>query len=286
VRIITLVLLICAAAGASASPATNPSPQFPIACNGTVNKSVTGDYFLVRPADQYGDVCGGPEIRQKDISKVLAACPQMTDCSSSGAMINFSHGVFEWIRIDSAQRVPEDQLPGAHGGCDASGCSPSPSGEPDKRQATAESPNSNLDLPRHFSLKLSWHGTEDYPVIDGISDIPDGATIMIMVLRPMLPDAAERIARGIPGCVGGVCDPAILKDGTGADYMLSAKIKYGHFSIGPLSLGHAPFYPGVYSIQVYLPVGRLPSATTPAEAAARWADSLSTPIYRANLTLR
>jgi len=79
------------------------------------------------------------------------------------------------------------------------------------------------------------------PVIEGVVDLPEGTELSAYVYKPLLPDARQRIAQGVPGCdTLDDCVPATAW----------AVVKNGHFSLGPFSFGDASFRPGLYPVEI------------------------------------
>ena len=86
------------------------------------------------------------------------------------------------------------------------------------------------------------------PIINGTTDLPDGTKLSIMIPKPWLPDAQQRLARGLSACADNICGGA----STGPDHRLGAivDVKAGHFTAGPFSFEGKSFPPGTYSVQI------------------------------------
>jgi len=88
-----------------------------------------------------------------------------------------------------------------------------------------------------------------YPVIHGITDMPDGTQLLVFVKKPWLPDSQQRLAQGLPAC-GEDCMPAT----TGSNYLIGAAVtvRGGAFVAGPFSFRGQPFRPETYSLEISL----------------------------------
>jgi hypothetical protein len=88
-----------------------------------------------------------------------------------------------------------------------------------------------------------------YPVITGTTDMPDGTVLFVNIMKPWLPDGAQRVARGLPAC-GDDCFPATTGGNglTGAN----ATVRNGSFVAGPFSFVGRPFQPGTYDLEITL----------------------------------
>ena len=98
----------------------------------------------------------------------------------------------------------------------------------------------------HFAVSAS---ASPFPIVRGTTDIPDGTWLFIDFKKPWLPDAQQRIARGLPAC-GSDCVPAE----TGANHLLGATVgvQNGGFTAGPFSFKGQPIPPGLYPIEIKL----------------------------------
>jgi hypothetical protein len=100
-----------------------------------------------------------------------------------------------------------------------------------------------------YRFSLTENGSP-YPVIEGMTDAPNGTMLLVIIKNPWLPDANARLARGLAAC-GDDCLPAI--DSTG---MMGGKaiVKDGHFSVGPFSFAGKPIPPNTYPVEISLSV--------------------------------
>jgi hypothetical protein len=115
--------------------------------------------------------------------------------------------------------------------------------------AIGAAPSQNLPDKAHFSISVSG-GV--YPTITASTNLPDGTQLLVNVKKPWLPDAQQRMARGLAAC-GEDCLPA-----TGYDNQIGivVKIKGGAFAAGPFSFLGQPFRPGVYPVEISLSADR------------------------------
>jgi hypothetical protein len=98
----------------------------------------------------------------------------------------------------------------------------------------------------HFAVSGS---ASPFPTVRGTTDMPNGTWLFIDFKKPWLPDAQQRIARGLPAC-GSDCIPAE----TGADHLLRATVvvQNGGFTAGPFSFKGQPIPPGTYPVEIKL----------------------------------
>src|SRR5580704_8612897 len=98
----------------------------------------------------------------------------------------------------------------------------------------------------HFAVSAS---ASPFPMVKGATDMPDGTWLFVDFKKPWLPDAQQRIARGLPAC-GSDCIPAE----TGADHLVGAtvEVQNGGFTAGPFSFKGQPIPPGIYSVEIKL----------------------------------
>lgn len=89
----------------------------------------------------------------------------------------------------------------------------------------------------------------NFPSVIGETDLPDGTVLVVSILKPRLPDAAARIARGIPECVDD-CLPATGQNG-GA-FGEKVTVLYKSFAAGPFSWHGKPLDDGPVEVEVYL----------------------------------
>ncbi len=121
----------------------------------------------------------------------------------------------------------------------------------------------------HFQLSVSG-GV--YPIISGETDAPDGTRIFVNLTKPLLPDAQQRMARGLAGC-GEDCVPA-----TGPNHLFGVETvaKNGRFTAGPFSFGGEPFQPNIYPVEIYVFVDMSQASLAEAKAA-------TSPVYVAKI---
>jgi hypothetical protein len=107
-----------------------------------------------------------------------------------------------------------------------------------------------------------------FPIISGETDAPEGTRIFVNLTKPLLPDAQQRMARGLPGC-GEDCVPA-----TGPNHLFGVETVAigGRFTAGPFSFGGEPFRPNVYPVEIYEFVNM-------SEASLAEAKAATTPVY-------
>jgi len=79
-----------------------------------------------------------------------------------------------------------------------------------------------------------------YPVIHGITDMPDGTQLFVNIKKPWLPDAQQRIAQGLPAC-GDDCSPATTRSNYLSGTIVA--VRSGAFVAGPFSFRGQPFRP-------------------------------------------
>jgi hypothetical protein len=87
-------------------------------------------------------------------------------------------------------------------------------------------------------------------MVTGTTNLPDGAELMIWLIKPWLPNGKERLAAGLPACGDEDCFPLQtnkrLPDGVG----FGVVVKNGHFSDGPFTYKEAALRPGTYVLEV------------------------------------
>ena len=98
----------------------------------------------------------------------------------------------------------------------------------------------------YFTVSAS---ASPFPIVRGTTNMPDGTWLFINFKKPLLPDAQQRIAQGLPAC-GSDCIPAE----TGANHLLGATVgvQNGGFTAGPFSFKGQPIPPGLYPIEIKL----------------------------------
>jgi hypothetical protein len=121
-------------------------------------------------------------------------------------------------------------------------------------------------------------GGDLLPMIRGTADFTDGTQLFILIRKPWLPDAQERMARGQPAC-GDDCAPAT----TGEDHVFGAiaVVHEGKFVAGPFSFRGQPFKPGRYPLEIFraLDVNNLRSR----EDILREKERSNTPLFAATI---
>jgi len=128
-------------------------------------------------------------------------------------------------------------------------------------------PQSSRAASYDFHLSISG-GTR--PIITGTANIQDGRQLVFVVQKPYLPDAIQRLSRGLPACKDN-CLPADV-EGKAATTI----VKDGRFSIGPFTFRGAPFGPAKYLLLIYI-------APDPKNATAQQLQEFSHPIYVGNI---
>lgn len=81
------------------------------------------------------------------------------------------------------------------------------------------------------------------PTIEGMTDLPDGTELVILIFKPWLPDGQQRLAAGLSACEND-CMPA--KGPEGSTVGSPTVVKNGHFSVGPFSFNNSPFHRGIF----------------------------------------
>lgn len=99
-----------------------------------------------------------------------------------------------------------------------------------------------------FGLTVFIKGGRN-PTIYGSSDMPDGTRFLVMLKRPWLPDAQERLAKGLAACDGGDCIPPGDKNGGPG---ILADIVRGTFEAGPFIFRGGELPPGRYPLEISL----------------------------------
>jgi Sel1 repeat len=88
------------------------------------------------------------------------------------------------------------------------------------------------------------------PIVRGATNLPDGTQLAILLGQPSLPDAEERMAKGLTACGNDNCAPlqtyTKLPDGVG----FGVVVKNGQFNDGPFTYEGAALRPGNYVLQV------------------------------------
>jgi hypothetical protein len=90
----------------------------------------------------------------------------------------------------------------------------------------------------------------NYPIIRGTTDLPDGTVLLVNLKRPWLPDARDRLAKGLPACEDS-CAPAMGSDHHAGALVVVSK---GQFLAGPFSFSGKPIPPGWYPVEISLSV--------------------------------
>lgn len=87
---------------------------------------------------------------------------------------------------------------------------------------------------------------DQFPTIVGKADVPDGTRLFINIKKPWLPDAKERLARGLPACedncIGATDDRGVVG--------ITTEVRNGKFSAGPFSFNRRPMPPMRYPIEI------------------------------------
>ena len=95
------------------------------------------------------------------------------------------------------------------------------------------------------------------PFLSGKIGLPDGAIVQIQLQKPWLPDAKQRLARGLPACEEnciGPGEPGFFGEGA------QVELRNGQFKTERLSLAAgAPLIAGVYKMTVILETGNFSS---------------------------
>lgn len=118
------------------------------------------------------------------------------------------------------------------------------------------------DRQYHFQLTAS---PGPYPTIRGLTDLPDGAKVMVTVMKPHLPDGQQRMARGLPACEG-MCGPAETRQKPYVDPV----VRDGIFTAGPFSFGDQPVKPDTYPVRI---------TVVPQTISKERLDAMNRPVY-------
>jgi hypothetical protein len=90
------------------------------------------------------------------------------------------------------------------------------------------------------------------PTVKGTTNLPDGAQLMVWLIKPWPPDGKERLAAGLTACGDDDCFPlqtdSKLPDGAG----FGVVVKNGRFSDGPFTYKGAALRPDNYVLEVSL----------------------------------
>jgi hypothetical protein len=81
------------------------------------------------------------------------------------------------------------------------------------------------------------------PLVTGKTNLPDGTQLSIHLNKPWRPDGKERLAAGLPACVGVDCNWLQTNS--------SVVVKNGQFSDGPFTDNGDPLSPGTYILDVW-----------------------------------
>jgi hypothetical protein len=95
---------------------------------------------------------------------------------------------------------------------------------------------------RDYKITASAEGV-GHPIVSGRADLPDGTILSVILKKPWLPDAQQRLSRGLPACEDD-CLPS--QD--------SVQVQQGIFRTRPFSFGDKPIRAGEYDIEIWLPV--------------------------------
>lgn len=124
------------------------------------------------------------------------------------------------------------------------------------------------------------------PTVTGTTDLPDGTELLVNVKKVWLPDAQQRLARGLPGCEQG-CLPATGPSGESLG--VKATVAGQRFSAGPYSFGGQPFTRGPYIVEVFIttpPTDRETAGLTPRQAIEIEVERLKNPAYSTTIQVR
>lgn len=95
---------------------------------------------------------------------------------------------------------------------------------------------------QEYRFKVLAEGT-DHPIIRGTTNLQAGTTLLLILKKPLLPDAQQRIARGLSACEDGCSAPSD-----------SVIVKQGSFASNPFSFDGKPIKAGAYPLEIWLPV--------------------------------
>jgi hypothetical protein len=109
------------------------------------------------------------------------------------------------------------------------------------------------------------------PVLEGTTNLPDGATLQITVSKPWLPDAQQRLMRGLAACEGDCSGPLPPDDGAGSN----STVRNGSFRSGPFTYSGKALPQGVYPFEILLVTGIMDTK-----------DSYFRKVYVGQLTIR
>ena len=87
------------------------------------------------------------------------------------------------------------------------------------------------------------------PIVTGTTNLPDGTQLFIVLQKPWLPNAKERLAVGLPACADD-CFPLQTNSTLPNGVSLGVVVKNGHFSDGPFTHRGAALPPGEYVLEV------------------------------------
>jgi hypothetical protein len=84
----------------------------------------------------------------------------------------------------------------------------------------------------------------DHPIVRGVTNMPDGTNLTVVLKKPWLPDGQQRLERGLAACEDDCVPP---ED--------SVIVKHGSFATRPFSFNGKAIRAGVYAIEIWHPIG-------------------------------